>query len=211
MNTARVAPRGYTLKRRAESAATTRERILDATLALYGEVGIPGTTIKAVADRADVARATVINHFGSAEGLLGATLDRIMASLELPDERIFRGLSSRDDRVRAYVAAMIAFQQRTSHLWPIFENELSRPAVQEREATYWAALAKLQAAALGERLAADPRANATLTSVIHPATVGTFLWSFEQAGLDPEVARSLLGHFAVDAVGRIARDEEGTE
>jgi len=201
-----MAPRGYRLNRRAESAAATRARILDATIELYRDVGIGATTITLVAAKADVARGTVVNHFGSAEGLLGATVDRIVETLELPDERIYEGLPSRDERIRAYVAAMIAFQQRTSHLWPIFENELQRPEVQKREAAYWAVLARLQAAALGDDLATDPMANATLTSVIHPATVGTFLWAFEQAGLDPNLARPLLGEFAVDAIRRVAGD-----
>ena len=203
-----MAPRSYTLGRRAETSTATRQRILDATLELYKEVGIGATTLTAVAERADVARGTVLNHFGSAEGLLGATVDRILETLDLPDDRIFDGLASRDARIRAFVAAMIAFQQRTSHLWPIFEHELQRPEVQQREATYWAALARLQATALGERLGSDARANATLTSVIHPATVGTFLWSFEQAGLDPALALPLLGEFAVDAIRRIAGDAE---
>ena len=199
-----MAPRTYSQGRRAQTSTATRQRILDATLELYKEVGIGATTLTAVAERADVSRGTVLNHFGSAEGLLGATVDRIVQTLELPDDRIYDGLASRDDRIRAYVAAMIGFQQRTSHLWPIFKDELERPAVREREAAYWAALAKLQAAALGEDLARDARANATLTSVIHPATVGTFLWSFEQAGLDPQLALPLLGEFAVDAVRRVA-------
>ena len=203
-----MAPRSYTLGRRAATSTATRERILDATLELYKEVGIGATTLTAVAERADVARGTVLNHFGSAEGLLGATMDRILETLDLPDDRIFEGLSSRDDRIRAYVAAMIEFQQRTGHLWPIFENELERPEVKQREANYWATVAKLQATALGEPLATDARANATLTSIIHPATVGTFLWSFEQAGLDPGLALPLLGEFAVDAVRRIASEAE---
>jgi AcrR family transcriptional regulator len=205
-----MAPRGYKLTRRAETTAATRDRILDATLELYKEVGIPATTLAAVAERADVARGTILNHFGSAEGLLSAIMDRILETLDLPDERIFEGKPSRDDRIRAYVAAMIAFQQRTSHLWPIFESELERPAIKEREAVYWAALARLQATALGEGLGTDALANATLTSVIHPATVGTFLWSFEQAGLDPELSRPLLGEFAVHAIGRIAGDREAS-
>jgi AcrR family transcriptional regulator len=203
-----MAPRSYTLGRRAATSTATRQRILDATLELYKVVGIGATTLTAVAERADVARGTVLNHFGSAEGLLGATVDRILETLDLPGDRIFEGLTSRDDRIRAYVAAMLAFQQRTSHLWPIFENELQRPEVQEREATYWAAVARLQATALGEGLGTEARANATLASVIHPATVGTFRWSFEQAGLDPQLALPLLGEFAVDAVRRVAGEAE---
>lgn len=204
-----MTPRSYTQRGRADTAAATRARILDATIELYKELGIAATTITAVAGRADVVRGTVVNHFGSAEGLLGATLDRILQELDLPDERIFEGLATRDDRVRTYVAAMIEFQQRTSHLWPIFEHELARAAVQQREATYWAAIARLQAAALGEDLGADARANATLTSVVHPATVGTFQWAFEQAALSPKLAEPLLGEFAVDAINRIAGDRHG--
>ena len=205
-----MTPRSYTLGRRAATSTATRHRILDATLELYREVGIGATTLTAVAERADVSRGTVLNHFGSTEGLLGATMDRILETLDLPNDSIFEGLASRDDRIRAYVAAMIAFQQHSSHLWPIFEHELQRPEVAQREANYWAAVARLQATALGEGLASDARANATLTSVIHPATVGTFLWSFERAGLDPELALPLLGEFAVDAVRRVAADAEAT-
>jgi hypothetical protein len=40
--------------------------------------------------------------------------------------------------------------------------------------------------------------------MVHPATVGTFLWAFEQAGLPRQEGRQLLGEFAVDAVRRIA-------
>ena len=118
-------------------------------------------------------------------------------------------MDSRDDRVRAFVADMVEFQERTAHWWPIFEAEMQRPEVQQREATYWAHLGRLQAAALGPELRDDPEANATLVSVIHPATVGTFLWAFEQAGLPRGNARPLLGDFAVDAVRRIADRSRG--
>ena len=52
----------------ADSAAT-RERILDAALACYRERGIGATSLQAVARRAEVSAATVLNHFGSAEEL----------------------------------------------------------------------------------------------------------------------------------------------
>lgn len=199
-----MAPRGYTLGKRAETAEATRQRILDATVELYRELTLKATTIKAVAERADVSRGTVLHHFGSAEGLLGAVLDRVLDTLPLPDPHVLEGIEGLDARIRAFVDEMIRFQDQTSHWWTIFESEMARPELQQREATYWAWLADLQAAALGPGLRDDPAANATLTSVIHPATVGTFFWAFEQAGLPREDARPLLGEFAVDAVRRIA-------
>jgi len=204
-----MAPRSYVLGKRAESAEATRVRILDATIEIYRERGIPATTLKAVAERADVSRGSILHHFGSANGLLGAVLDSILDALPLPDPAVIEALDNRDDRVRKFVADMVDFQDRTSHWWPIFEAEMQRPEVQQREAAYWAHLGRMQAAALGPELRDDPEANATLVSVIHPATVGTFHWAFEQAGLPRANALPLLGDFAVDAVRRIADRRTG--
>jgi AcrR family transcriptional regulator len=199
-----MAPRSYVLGKRADTADATRQRILDATVEIYRDIGIPATTLKAIAARADVSRGSILHHFGSADGLLGAVLDSILDTLELPDPAVLEAMDSRDDRVRTFVGDMVDFQERTAHWWPIFEAQMQRPEVQQREARYWAHLGRLQAAALGPGLRDNPVANATLVSVIHPATVGTFLWAFEQAGLPRGDARPLLADFAVDAIRRIA-------
>jgi AcrR family transcriptional regulator len=204
-----MTPRSYTLGRRAETATATRTRILDATIELYREVGVAATTIKAVADRADVSRGTILHHFGSAEGLLGAVLDSVVEEMEYPDERILAGISGRDDRIRAFVVALIDFFERSQPWWSVFESEMHGPEMQRREAEYWESLARFEAAALGPELADDPRANAALLSLIHPATVGTFFWSYERAGLAKAEARPLLVDLAVDAVRRIADREVG--
>ena len=199
-----MARRSYTLGKRADTSAQTRQRVIEAAAALYRELGVASTTIRAVAERADVSRGTIVHHFGSADGLLGAVLDFVVDALELPDDRLFDGLDQRDARIRAFVAAMIAFQERSADWWSTFEGHMQRPELQDREARYWAALRRLQAAALGPDLEDDPLANALLTSVIHPATVGTFLWAFEGAGANRADAYPLLADMAVDAVRRIA-------
>ena len=204
-----MAPRRYTLGQRAQTAAATRQRILDATTALFQEIGIPGTTLKAVASRADVSRGTILHHFGSADGLLGAVVDRVLEGLELPDPEALARVGELEARVRAFVEAMIDFQDRTAHWWPVFEKELQRPEVHRREATYWGMLANLQAVTLGPKLRNDAAANATLLSMIHPATVGTFLWAFEQAGLPKADAKALIMDLAVDAVRRVTGRKRG--
>ena len=199
-----MAPRGYTLKRRAATAAATRRRILDAALELYRDRGIDGTTLTAVASVADVARGTIVNHFGSAEGLLGEALDHLLDRLEVPDERILEGVVGVEARIRAFVDAMIDFQERSTPWWEAFANEMGRPALRQREVEYWAAFERLLAAALGPKLAADPRAGAAIVALSHPATVGTFIWSFERAGRTRGEARAFITDLAVQSVQRIA-------
>jgi len=48
---------------------TTRARIRDAALALFGAHGFSGTSVRAIADRAGVSAALVMHHFGSKEAL----------------------------------------------------------------------------------------------------------------------------------------------
>lgn len=54
------------------------DRILDAALGVFCEFGY-GASIDAVASRANVARQTIYNHFGSKEALFGAALEKAIA------------------------------------------------------------------------------------------------------------------------------------
>ena len=65
-------PRPYRKRRRAEREADTRRRITEATVQLHGTVGPARTTIKDVAAKAGVQRATVYRHFPDLESLFGA-------------------------------------------------------------------------------------------------------------------------------------------
>lgn len=63
---------------RAESAAT-QTRILDAAEELFIEMGFAATSLRAIAARAGVNLSAAHYHFGSKEGLLGATVHRRIA------------------------------------------------------------------------------------------------------------------------------------
>jgi AcrR family transcriptional regulator len=203
-----MAPRSYTLKRRAETATATRRRILEAATDLYRDRGIDGTTLTAVAERADVARGTVIHHFGSADGLLGAALDDLVDRLELPDERLLDGVEGWQARVRTFIDAIIAFQERSQSWWTTFESDMTRPVLKEREARYWAMFERLLESALGPDMAKDSLARAIVLSLSHPATAGTFGWAFERAGRTSEEARQVVGDLAIGALERIAEGRE---
>ena len=64
--------RPYQKTKRAESEAKTRQRIIDATVALHTSVGPARTTISAIADKAGVQRHTVYAHFPEERALFAA-------------------------------------------------------------------------------------------------------------------------------------------
>jgi AcrR family transcriptional regulator len=73
-----VSPRPYRLGRRQADIDEGRRRVLDAARALLAEAtSYTAFTVDAVANRADVARATVYYQFGSKTGLLEALCDAL--------------------------------------------------------------------------------------------------------------------------------------
>ncbi|MDP2310637.1 MAG: TetR/AcrR family transcriptional regulator [Pseudomonadota bacterium] len=66
--------RPYVQNRRAEAAANTAARIIEAVTHLFLESG-DTPTLEAVAQRAEVAVQTILRRFGSKEGLLAAAFD----------------------------------------------------------------------------------------------------------------------------------------
>jgi len=197
-----VAPRTYTLGRRAESASATRQRIIDTAVELYRDRGIGGTTLTSVAEKSDVSRGTILHHFGSADGLIEAVAVAVMEALEAPDERILDGIDDPEERIRVFIAAMVRFFQRSTPWWRVFESEMHRPELQAREAEYWATLARIQAAALGPELTGDRLANATVSALIHPATLGALISTLETSGLSLEEVIEVVGDLVVPIARR---------
>jgi TetR/AcrR family transcriptional regulator, cholesterol catabolism regulator len=69
--------------RRERHKQQTRERLLDAAIGCFPEKGYDETTVDQIADRADVARATVFNHFPEKARFLSAYLERRRALLRV--------------------------------------------------------------------------------------------------------------------------------
>jgi AcrR family transcriptional regulator len=70
------AKRRYQMKARAEAAAATRARILEAAVAVFWERPLLDIALEEVARRAGVSLPTVIRHFGDREGLFAAAAER---------------------------------------------------------------------------------------------------------------------------------------
>ena len=111
--------RPYRSRLRAEQAAQTRLRILDAAGELFAEGGYAATTIDAVAARASVAVDTVYAVFGTKRALLSALIDhRVMGSAEGSDvlagegPRALQTMTDREEMIAAFAADIAARIER---------------------------------------------------------------------------------------------------
>src|SRR5690349_562252 len=106
-------PRSYNLGRRQAPKADTRARIIEAALGVYRQRGVSGASNLAVAKAADVAPATVRNHFPDADDLVRAVFTTALAEMEVPTPAIFEGLDSLRARVERLARELAAFYQRS--------------------------------------------------------------------------------------------------
>lgn len=167
-----MAPRKYALGKRAIAVAETRQRIIDAAMALYQEQGITNTSMQEVARRADVAPGTVLNHFPTPDSLAEAVVAQIMADLRAPSEEMFAGLDELGERVSRLARELAGFYQRSESWYHIQQREAARPkAFAEAEGRFYQLLNRLMKRALGG-LASNERAIAALMIFMSPSVFG---------------------------------------
>jgi AcrR family transcriptional regulator len=108
--------RTYTLGRRAEKQAETRQRIVEAAVELHGTVGPALTTLSMVAERAGVQRHTLYAHFPDERSLFTACSGLALGRDPLPDANQWRSLEDRDERLRVGLAALYGWYERNAQL-----------------------------------------------------------------------------------------------
>jgi AcrR family transcriptional regulator len=123
--------RTYNLGRRAETAAETRQRLVEATAALHGERGISGTSLKDIAERAGVSVGTAYHHFPTYLDAIRACGRHTMSSSPLPPATIFDGLESVDERLQLFVRELCAWYERNPWLERIRVERSVYPPVEE--------------------------------------------------------------------------------
>jgi len=159
------------MRRRAAKQQQTRERIVDAAMALHEELGPAETTISALADRAGVQRLTVYRHFASDDELFSACTSKWLRLHSPPD---LSALESEEPakRARAFLLALYRYYRRTEKMWAGAYRDLERvPALAEPMAAFHSHLAGA-AKELAAGWAARPpkRLRATLDHAVHFAT-----------------------------------------
>jgi AcrR family transcriptional regulator len=109
-------PRKYELKKRALTQAETRQRILEATVALHSSLGPARTTISAIAERAGVQRLTVYRHFADERSLVQACRDLWMAENPAPDVPRWAALEDPSERMQVGLREIYAYFRSTEEM-----------------------------------------------------------------------------------------------
>ena len=66
-----------------DSDLTTKARIRDTAMELFGAEGVAGTSLRSVAGAAGVSPGLVVHHFGSKQGLVRAIDEAVVARIDL--------------------------------------------------------------------------------------------------------------------------------
>jgi AcrR family transcriptional regulator len=106
--------RTYTLKRRAEKQAETRQRIVEAAVELHSTLGPAHTPLSLVAERAGVQRHTFYAHFPDERSLLMACSGLAFERDPPPDAGHWSGIENRRERMRTGLRALYDWYERNA-------------------------------------------------------------------------------------------------
>ena len=108
--------RTYTLGKRAEQQAQTRQRIVEAAVDLHGSVGPAATSLSMVAERAGVQRHTLYAHFPEERLLFEACSGLAMQRDPMPDPRPWREIGDLREKLGTGLAALYGWYERNADL-----------------------------------------------------------------------------------------------
>src|SRR4051812_24670703 len=117
MGVARNETRPYRQKVRAERQVETRERIVEAAVALHLERGPARTSINAIAERAGVNRVTIYRHFPDARTLLEACSEHARRVNPPPDLERWRRIDDPRRRAEVALTQLYDYFRRTEPGW----------------------------------------------------------------------------------------------
>lgn len=176
--------RSYTLKKRAEKQAETRERIVEAAVGLHSTVGPAHTTLSMVAETAGVQRHTLYAHFPDERALLMACSGHVQERDPLPDAEAWRGIKDTSARLSAGLAELYGWYARNA---PLLSCVL-------RDAEYHAPVREISALRFGPNFKAyeevlGAKLNAKQRALLH-LSLGFHTWRtlVQEAGLKQTAA-----------------------
>ena len=141
----RPSKRRYEKRARAAQEEETRQRIVQAALALHGTVGPARTTISAIAERAGVRRATVYRHFPDERSLFLGCSGAWREQHPVPDPARWAGIAEPAARLEAALDALYAWYEGAEPMLSAVLRDVDAvPIVAELQAGRLAYLADLE-------------------------------------------------------------------
>ena len=195
--------RSYSSPLRAQQAAATRERIVDAAVELLqaadpGAFGMPD-----VAERAGVSVSTVYRAFPTKDDLIAGVLDAIRERFEAAAGS---PPTSREELHTSVPHAVRAVYELEPLYRALFATAAGREAHRASAGERWASIDRAFADGLG---GLDRRQQRLVTSMLYLVTSSTsVLWLKDYAGLDVDEAADAVV-WALAALTNAAREEGG--
>jgi len=192
--------RRYELKQRAASLAQTRQRIVDATVALHGSVGPARTTISAIAELAGVQRLTVYRHFPDELALFQACSGHWATLHPAPDPATWAEVADPAERLGVALRELYAHHRATEQMTFNVRRDLPElPAIHEiaaSHAPYWETVL----AVLDRGWKTRGRRRALVRAVVgHAVEFETWRSLTRDEGLADDAAADLMVRLAVGA------------
>jgi AcrR family transcriptional regulator len=160
--------RKYTLNRRAEAQAETRQRIVEAAVELHGTVGPANTTVSMIAEKAGVQRHTLYAHFPDERAVLMACSGHAIALDPPPDAAAWRGIDDQEEKLRTGLGAIYDYYARNADLLAcVLRDAEHHPLVREIMDLRYGPSIALFHDVLGAKLNAKQRAMLALALSFH--------------------------------------------
>jgi AcrR family transcriptional regulator len=109
--------RKYKKTKRAEQQEQTRDRIVEATVALHEELGPANTSIKAIAERAGVQRLTVYRYFPDNVSLFQACTSHWLSYNPPPDASGWLDIADAKEKTETALLAFFRYYRGTEAMW----------------------------------------------------------------------------------------------
>ena len=204
-----MATRKYEQRRRAERQAETRQRIVEAMVALHREVGPARTTISAIAERAGVERLTVYRHFPDERSMFEACTSHYATEVPGPDPSTWAGIEAPAERLRAALLAFYDYYGRAEEMLVHAVRDVPRLPALAAVLTPWEEFVGRVREELLAGWEAPGAARARLAAAIaHALRFDTWRSLTRTEGLDDGEAAELMVTFAQAAADRQGPTQE---
>jgi len=190
--------RRYELKKRADRQDETRQRIVEAAVALHEQLGPAHTPVSAIAERAGVGRPTVYRHFPDERSLFTACTGHYMAQHHLPDATAWLQIADPEARLQFGLLEMYRWYRETEAMMVVAFRDLpDTPALAEVMEPIFARFAEITAM-LAEGWPM-PESPVLLAAIGHALAFSTWRSLARDFGLSDETIADLLTAMVVSS------------
>jgi AcrR family transcriptional regulator len=197
--------RPYRKRKRAAEELRTRERITRATVSLHETLGPAQTTVRAIAQRARVQRATVYRHFPDTQSLFDACTAHYFGVHPMPDPGAWAAIGRPDERLLRALADLYAWYGETEQMLSNSLRDMEQVPAGTRDSFlgYFAGVHAALMEGRGDRGRARARVSGALG---HAVSFLTWRSLVREQGLRDEEAISLAVAMVRAAEGTAARE-----